>query len=39
MFLKKSEFTNRLSKGVNLLNNLKIGILYGFFVESFKLGS
>ena len=24
---------------INLLNNLKIGLLYGFFVEAFKLGS
>jgi hypothetical protein len=24
---------------LNFINNLKIGILYGFFLESFKLGS
>ena len=38
-FFKESTFSNRLNRGIALLNNLKIGILYGFFVESFKLGS
>ena len=37
--LKNSNFSIKLILGINILNNLKIGVLYGFFVESFKLGS
>jgi len=29
----------KLNFYINFLNNLKVGILYGFFVEAFKLGS
>jgi membrane protein YdbS with pleckstrin-like domain len=35
----KDRKTERIKKFINLFNNVKIGLLYGFFVEAFKLGS
>ena len=37
--LKPSPLHKKLNFYINFLNNLKVGILYGFFVEAFKLGS
>nr|CRF40083.1 Hypothetical protein ycf20 [Laurencia snackeyi] len=31
--------TKRVSFTINLINNFKIGIVYGLFVDAFKLGS
>jgi hypothetical protein len=31
--------TRRTDKILSFINNVKIGMLYGFFVEAFKLGS
>jgi hypothetical protein len=39
IYLNSSPMHKKLDFYVNFLNNLKIGILYGFFVEAFKLGS
>lgn len=30
---------NKLTTRINLINNFKIGIIYGLFVDAFKLGS
>jgi hypothetical protein len=37
--LNSSPIHKKLNFYIKFLNNLKIGILYGFFVEAFKLGS
>jgi hypothetical protein len=33
------EKQKKTTKYINFINNLKIGILYGLFIEAFKLGS
>ena len=38
-FIQNSKLKKNLTIFSNFLNNLKIGVLYGFFIESFKLGS
>ena len=38
-FVQNIKFKKNLILCINFLNNLKIGVLYGFFIESFKLGS
>jgi hypothetical protein len=35
----KNKDAKAIKKAINLCNNLKLGLLYGFFVEAFKLGS
>jgi hypothetical protein len=37
--ISKKELNNHFLILITLINNLKIGIIYGFFVDSFKLGS
>jgi hypothetical protein len=32
-------FYKKISQFLLFINNLKIGMIYGFFVEAFKLGS
>lgn len=32
-------WSNRVALIIRFVNNVKIGVLYGFFVEAFKLGS
>ena len=39
VYLHSSFLNKKFYFYVNFLNSLKIGILYGFFVEAFKLGS
>jgi hypothetical protein len=34
-----SSHPKKIDKILNFINNVKIGMLYGFFVEAFKLGS
>ena len=38
-FIQNSKLKKNITIFSNFLNNLKIGVLYGFFIESFKLGS
>lgn len=40
-FTSKGVYSKRkqVTKEINLINNLKIGITYGLFVDAFKLGS
>ena len=35
----KNVWYKNVSKFLMFVNNLKIGMIYGFFVEAFKLGS
>ena len=39
VFLNSYSLIEKLTVTLNFFNCLKIGILYGFFLESFKLGS
>ncbi|YP_003359286.1 hypothetical chloroplast RF20 (plastid) [Cryptomonas paramecium] len=39
MILPKNYQSHKIKYFVVLLNDIKIGVLYGFFIEAFKLGS
>ena len=38
-FVQNIKFKKNLILCINFLHNLKIGVLYRFFIESFKLGT